>query len=276
MAKRRDRTKGPAKGKDLWELASVRIGVVTSVIGLIVLIVGLPNVIAGQFDHTDENKAKRELQKTEEELREAAARLDVRYLLLRQDVFDPYLTPALEPKRTRAPNEASTLISFPLIDNGVSRQFREGRPPILHCRLAGKIQEELWAAYLVIQNRGKRDATAINVQADHLLLSHSVPINEARSVGDDYVEKLHKNARQATRDTINIPKTLGPGDGIRVPLFLTVSPPGRSDIWCVVSRSAVLPTTLNFTDPILKSTVKSPVRRLADPEALGSGIEGRG
>jgi hypothetical protein len=128
----------------------------------------------------------------------------------------------------------------------------------------------------VIENRGKRDASRISVRADRLLLRGPVSIREAAAGGDDYLAKLRAATRTKTTVTMTMPETLAPGQGLRVPLWISAAPYRSAARWCVVSRTAFRPTTVRFVDPVLASAAQTPVRRLATPVMLGEGIEGRG
>jgi hypothetical protein len=142
------------------------------------------------------------------------------------------------------------------------------------CRF-GKVAN-ISTAFLVITNRGRRDASNVAVRVDRLLLRGQVRIEEGPAVPDDYVAKIRQEATSSAPMTIAIPMTLGPGDGVRIPLFVSDAPPNRLDVWCVASGTALLPRSLAFDDPILGTAARSPVRRMQTPTMIAPGAYGRG
>jgi len=256
--------------KSRWERTKLAAGTASAVVGLVVALAGVPGKIGDAFGRSDSKQADLALKQKRTEVAEAAPRLDISYLFLSSD-----LVGATDPetvKKHRATAQAVTILSFPTIDNAILNQT-DG--PTAGCRLRGPYGETS-IAFLVVQNRGRRDATNVTVAAKRLELRGVVRVDDDDPAQADYVARLRANARGSVPTTVRIPETLGPGEGVRVPIWATSADPGQASRWCVVSKTALEPATVSFTDPVLGSVATIPVRRLASPVLLGDGIEGRG
>jgi hypothetical protein len=255
--------------------ASAVIGVVSGVLGLVAPIVGLPDNVANAMGRGDANtKTQLEIQDKRAKLAHAAPKLDVSYLILTTDV-------ALELVPQPTSKDAVTLLSFPPIKN----ELLEHETLIINdtiddagaagCRLGKNPERSL--TFLVIQNRGNRDATGIEVRTEQLQLTGPVRVDEAAVHGDDYVARLRAAAHSTAPVPVMVPRPLARGEGVRIPLWVSFTREGLSNPWCVVSRTMLLPSSVRFTDPDLNAALPAmPVRRLQSPMVLGSGIVARG
>lgn len=251
--------------KSLWEVAGTRIGVISGAIGLLVVVVGLPHTIASALGQSESKTSPIELEQQRAAVAAAGPRLEVSYLFLATDLLGTDAAGSMKA------NEAATLNSFPTVENEIGREDPYERQG---CALGDTVEHSL--AFLVIRNRGRRDADQIAVRIDRLRLSRPVRIRELAGGGDNYVAKLRGVAAATSSIVVKIPTTLGSGDGVRVPLFWSVARYGRHDRWCVNSAKAYLPLSLEFADPIVGSTTSQAVRRMADPVVLANGAYGRG
>jgi hypothetical protein len=50
--------------------------------------------------------------------------------------------------------------------------------------------------------------------------------------GDDYVANFRNGATAISSIDVKLPMTLRPGDGVRVPLFVSAATEDRHDRWC--------------------------------------------
>lgn len=217
--------------------------------------------------------AKVELEDNRAEAAAAAPRLDASYAFLDQGLAG--IGSAEGQKSTSVlPREAGTILSYPPLQNEILRELDElARDHLSKDRCS--LNEPVYSvAFLVVRNRGRRDATDVSVTLQRLRLRGPVRVSEGQ--GDDYEAKL-RAAGSSAPITMRIPLTLGPGEGVRVPLWLSVARYKRSDVWCVVSNSALLPESLSFVDGALGAGgTSTDVRRMADPVMLANGIVGRG
>jgi hypothetical protein len=221
-------------------------------------------------------KTQLEIQDQRAKLAHAAPKLDISYLILTTDVA---LQLEQHPPTSK---EAVTLLSFPRIENEIldheelvnsSSRIRDAGAA--GCRLGKNPERSL--TFLVIQNRGNRDATGIEVRTEQLQLTGPVRVDEATVHGDDYVAKLRAAAHSTASVSVMVPRPLARGGGVRIPLWASFTPEGRSNPWCIVSRTVLLPSSVRFTDPDLNAALPAmPVRRLQSPMVLGSGIVARG
>lgn len=263
MTKRKNATK-----KSFWERVETPIGVIGGVLGLVVVALDMPGKVSEALGESDE-KERLELEHKRAEVAAAGPRLEASYAFLNED-----LVGIADFATKRRPKAADTILSFPVMRNEVMREVgkRGGR----HRGCALDEFPQYSVAFLVIRNRGHRNAADISVRVKHLRLSAAVPIRETLGGGDDYLAKLHGRTRASNAVTVQIPLTLEPGEGVRVPLWRTVSPDEGAEDWCVVSPTALEPRSLRFVDPVTGSATTTAVRRLADPVMLANGIVGRG
>jgi len=253
--------------QSLWQLISVRLGAVSAAVGIVVALVGLPQQVTDALRGDDGQLSKKERL----EIAAAAPRLDVSYAILASDV----LYQVEKAKERGAPKAVNTLASFPEYENEISGAFRGEAPSTRGCRLRGYSLFSI--AYLVIQNRGGRAARTIDVAFDRLMLARRVIVREAAVGGDDYVEKIREAAKRPIRGEFHVPWTLEPGDGIRIPLFISANDPEADPRrWCVVSRVAYQPRSLLFVDAVLGEPATISVRRMRDPVRLWAGAWARG
>jgi hypothetical protein len=263
-----DRTKKPT------EKAAAIIGLASAALGLFVAFLGLPDTITSKLGRTESKAAKLELQQKRAEVAEAAARLDVKYIVMRYDLVNSV---TYKPEETADPDTADpagTLSSYHVAKTDVLDELQGDGPRPSDCWSAD--YSNLAVTFLAVSNRGKRDAAGVRLETDRLELGGVVKVREQTGGGDDYVAKLRGAARRQSPAAIGISDTLGPGDGVLIPLWLTGSRRDRPGRWCVVSRVAFEPRTVSFTDAVLGSTRSSKVRRMVAPTILASGVEGRG
>ena len=208
---------------------------------------------------------------------EAQAKATAPRLVADYAFFDSQLSDVTLP--SGGPRDAISNLAFPVIENDVLGEFRKKMRAggsgfsTAGCAGGGGARAADSLAFLVIQNRGRRDANGVRVDLDRLLLASTVPVNEAG--GDDYVTKLRGAATSLMADQVRVPFVIGPGEGVRVPLWANYGS-SQFDRWCVLSRSAYLPRVLTYTDPQLGSLKKAAVRRLEDPSVIANGVVGRG
>ena len=255
-----------AQKKKRWEQVKLIASGVAAVIGGVTAAVGLPGNLEKAFGRSESKQTKLELAQKRSALAVAAPRLDVSYLLLFPGLVDA--TPGVKRPTSR---QAITLLSIPTIPTPV---LKDEWASTDSCRL-GKYPQ-LSVAFLVIQNRGTRDASEIQVSGDWLRLRGHVRIHESIVGGDDYVAKLRARARSSAAATITVPRVLPPGVSVRVPIWVSANRRDDAQQWCVTSKAALLPTTVRFVDPVLGDARTVAVRRLASPEIIDDGVVGRG
>jgi hypothetical protein len=215
-----------------------------------------------------------ELAKVEKEARDLGPRLDISYLFLANDYVGSEVdspTATTEPPRS---NEAKTRLSFRTIETEVPDP---GLMDEAGCRMGDTAMPS--EVYLVVINEGNRDAKKVTVHADQIQLAAPALIRKAAVGGrEDYVAKLRGAAPSTpTSRTFEIPTAIAPGDGRRIPLWISVTPPDNALPWCVVSRIALLPTKVTFMDPGLDPSDAPPpieveVRPIKSPERLEYGV----
>jgi len=252
------------EGKKWWDTAGARIGVASGAVGLLVALLGLPEAIRGAFGGDPAEEAK--LRQVRTDIEQSKPRLDVRYVLLSDDLLS-----RMDSDTSSAPppeSAARTLLSLPVVQTGG----------------AGKGEgERFWGdgdfrftTFLLIENRGKRDATDISLYGSQLGFTEAVPVREAATGGDDYLAVMRKNSTGSAPVVVRIPRTLAPGDAVLLPLFESTTEAGGEDLWSVASAKAVLPDSLSYVDAVLGEPNTVPVRRMVNPTRVERGVLDRG
>jgi hypothetical protein len=254
----------------LWELAGARIGVVAGAVGLLVALVGLPHTIREALGQSDSSASQLAAERTRAQA--AGPRLEVRYLLLTSDLMRAYQLNGSKAQQSEAAGTLAT--AFPIVANEVMSRL----DAIVNNQASCKYQDypNVSIAFLELSNRGSRDATNIVVEADRLTLPVRVRVQETAAGGDDYVAKLRARASASAPVKVEIPRALGPGEGVRLPLFVSDAPADRYDRWCVLPGVAYLPKTVRFDDPAFATTTRSEVRRMKSPLVVARGAVERG
>jgi hypothetical protein len=256
--------------KDRWELAATRIGVVAGAIGLLVAVLGLPKQVADVFGHSHTRPNAIDQQRLAA-LADAGPRLDVSYLIMTGElVQDDRLQ--LTQRSARA-TEARTVRSYPILDNQVLDAI-DDPPHENNCDLG--INADIMAAFLVVSNRGRRDATRIAIRVTELRLDTAVALAGPASRVQDPAELLRARSRSHRSVVVRVPRALAPGDGVRLPLFVSEVPLTTHGPSCVVSRTPLTPVSTTVTDPVLGTTKTEPIRRMVEPMTLGQGLVARG
>jgi hypothetical protein len=231
-------------------------GAVSALLATLVAVVALPAQIADALGRTDAKRANLELQQKRAEVAAAGPRLDVGYAFVACDLVGE---DGDRPRRRLPKGMATTITALPIMPNAALQGLES-------CAYAGS------AAFLVIRNVGKREAASVSVRLQRLALARDVAIDETRHAYDG---TLRRYARQTRPVTVRVPLTLAPGDGVRVPLFLSALGERTTD-WSVTSRTAFLPESVTFRDGVLGTGSSRPIRRMQDPVRLASGVISRG
>ena len=257
------------EGKKWWDTAGARIGVASGAVGLLVALLGLPQAIRGAFGGGDPQAAA-ELRKVRTEIEQSKPRLDVRYVLLAQD-----LLATRDQDSASAPPAASaarTLLSLPVVQTGGAGMGEDER----FWPSENDEQTFRFTTFLLIENRGQRDATDISLYGSQLGFTGPVPVRETATGGDDYLAVMRENSSGAAPVVVRVPRTLAPGDAVLLPLFENASPAGREGLWWVASAKAVLPDSLSYVDAVLGEPITVPVRRMVNATRVERGVLDRG
>jgi len=256
----------PEEKKNLWELAGRRIGVMAAAVGLLIALVGLPHTLREALGQSSSSAS--DLTAVRDKAQATGPRLDVRYLLLTTDVMRAYMW--------SDPNAAkgTLLRAEPILWNDVL----PGAETVANDRRSCKYEQypNTSVAFLEVSNRGLRDATNIVVDADRLTLPKPVRVREAAAGGDDYNARLRASASSSAPTEFPISRPLGPGEAVRLPLFVSDAPADRYDRWCALPGAVYLPLRLRFDDPALATTTHIEVRRMQAPLLIARGAFERG
>jgi hypothetical protein len=266
-------TQPPGEAKRFsFERAGTIIGVVSGALGLLVTVIGLPDKLATTFGRSESKAAEIELEQKRAAVRAAAPRLDVMYVFVTTALVQG-IEQERAPGRDKA-DEATTIRSYPMVRNEIFDELNRGDPTSTGCKAKGL--DEFSIAFLVVTNGGRRDATDVAVSMRRLRLHGPVLVDERSGGEGAYVAKLNARTRKREGEVVRVPLTLAPGDGVRVPLWISAAGFERHDRWCIVSRTALDPQSLAYVDPVLGSTIRREVRRMVAPTMLAHGVFARG
>jgi hypothetical protein len=249
-----------AKDRALSTRAQTMIGLVAGVLGVAL------SAFALVAAYRTSRKPELEMLKLRDEIMAASPRLVVSYLSVGQDI-----------------NMFTQILAYPVLVNDVADE--DFKPKTALFELGDPEGEddpdgEARVTFLKIENKGKRDATDVEIVVERMTLSAKVDVSERLGQpGDDYAAKIRAGAGAPEHRTFRFPTTLGTGQSVLVPLFVTRHPYRFDDAggsWAVISKIAYIPKTVVFTDPLDASRKEEPVRAMRDPVRLDNGIEMRG
>ena len=260
------------EGSQFWSLWETRIGVVGGVAGLLTLVLGLPGQVKEAIAGPGPEAAKVELALKRAALADAGPRLEVRYQFI--DLIAARNDLANGRKAQPRGTVAATLRTYPIVENEISAPGADSSPRRGGCAKADQYYTTI--AFLLVTNRGRRDASDVRIRVRRLNLDDPPAILLAGTGDEDPLRRLTASARDSEAQEIRNPTSLGPGEGVRVPLFLSAASSHRAAVGCVISSIALDPRSIHFTDPSLGSTRTLGVRRMASPNRVASGLVERG
>ena len=273
MASEKPEPERPREGKRWWESASTIIGLVSSAVGLLLLLVGLPSAITTKL-HGDPQAAA-ELRKVRTEIEMSKPRLDVRYVQLSDELR--FQRDDLEADSSAGDSATSpvarTLLSLPVVQTGIPTD------PWQDELVSAELEETQifrYTTYLLIENRGQRDATDISLYGRQLGFSSALRVHETPTGGDDYAALMRGHASGTAPIVVRVPRTLAPGDAVLLPLFSNAHSAGVQDRWWVTSPRAILPDSLSYADAVLGEPTTVPIRRMVNATRVARGVMDRG
>jgi hypothetical protein len=272
MASGEGEPESPRAGKNWWETAGARIGVASGAVGLLVALLGLPGAVRGALG--GDPQADAELRQVRTQIEQSKPRLDVRYVLLSEELL--FQKESLESGAAGADSASSpvarSLLSLPVVQTGAASASGDEEP----FPLDTDEQTFRFTTFLLIENRGQRDATGISVYGSQLGFAAAVPVREAATGGDDYLAVMRQRASGAAPVVVTVPRTLAPGDAVLLPLFTNATLAAGAETWWVTSAKAVLPDSLTYLDAVLGEPTTMPVRRMVNATRVERGVMDRG
>ena len=263
----------PRAEKKWWESVPAKLGAISAAIGVLLAVAGLPREITTRLRGDPRENA--ELQKVRTEIELSKPRLDIRYVQLLDELR--YQRESLESGTAGADSATSpvarTLLSLPVVQTGIASE--PGQDELLSAELE-ETQIFRYTTYLLIENRGQRDATGIAMFGRQLELAAAVGVRESATGGDDYAALLRRQGRGDEPVVIRVPRTLAPGDAVLLPLFTNAHPATVHDRWWVTSPRAILPDSLLYVDAVLGQPTMLPVRAMVNATRVAPGVMDRG
>ena len=260
--------------KSFWnaESLSTRLGIISGALGI--LLAGYN--VYGKYSEiknysVDQETKALELKKIQDEVSASAPKIEEMYVDLEHELFS-----SLAVSQDRKQNQ---FLNYPIVPNEIVDDKVSIRPKAIFLPDNSSVDEsEQHVMFLVLQNKGKRDAVDVKVTLDRLALSSKVQINEtAGKSSGAYISQMKAAAKDSGDHVINIPMPIEAGKGVLIPLFVTRHPSQSDDKqWDVISNIVYLPKTLEISDPLDYSKQSRGIRQMKDPVRLESGLFGRG
>ncbi|BBL77514.1 hypothetical protein [Methylomagnum ishizawai] len=265
----------PPKGKKKPPSTADRLN---TVLGLIASILGIFLTVSTLYGKSLElkdgdEKTKLELQKLRDSARESAPQIDIEYAELSNDLFI-----SLSDSKKRQDRKQNLFLNYPVIPNEVVDENIAIKPVSLNPSTSPDGDGEQRVTFLVLKNKGKRDAKDVKVTFERLALSRTVRVNEEKGKATgDYIRQIKEKAEAYSQSEISIPYPIETNQGVLIPLFVTIYPyESQGKEWDVASKAVFLPKTLGFSDPLDGSVKSENIRQMRDPVRLESGLLERG
>jgi len=260
------------------ESLSTKLGLIAGLLGAILTVFDVYGRFSGIKKSSVEQQQKiLELKKLQAEVSASAPQVDVEYVDLSYELFLQ-----LSNSQFLLNRKQNLFLNYPIFPGEIVDNKVSIRPEaIFSTHDPSEDENERHITFLILQNKGKRDAIDVKVILDRLALPSKVQINETagRSSGS-YISQLKsaaKNSKDSSEVVINIPMPIETGKGFLIPLFVTRYATQSDDKqWDVISKIVYLPKILEISDPLDHSKQSQSIRQMKDPVRLESGVFGRG
>jgi hypothetical protein len=260
--------------KSFWnsESLSIRLGLISGLLGILLAVFN----VYGKYSEiknypVDQEKKALELKIIKDEASASAPKIEEMYVDLTYELFSKLVV-----SQDRKQNQ---FLNYPIVPNEIVDDKVSIRPKALFLPDDPSADEhEQQVTFLVLKNKGKRDAVDVKVILDRLALPSKVQINETAGKSSGvYISQLKAAAKDSSEHVINVPMPIEAGKGILIPLFVTRHPFQSDDKqWDVISNIVYLPKILEISDTLNPSKQSRSIRQMKDPVRLESGVFGRG
>ncbi|MFC0516880.1 hypothetical protein ACFFGT_21915 [Mucilaginibacter angelicae] len=131
---------------------------------------------------------------------------------------------------------------------------------------------------LMIQNKGKGDASDIELDLSKLTINAPLTITEDPENKNDYESQI-KAKSTSVKQVIRLPSRLSTGQGILIPLFISFdqpSPMNKNRQWKIESKIIFIPDNIHYTEPADTVRKSLKIRKMRSPVRLAEGAQERG
>lgn len=245
--------KKKAEDKDsVWKSLELKLGVVTIILGLIT---------------TGYNLIKKDPPPPVNP--DLKASLEISYISMISDIY----ATAGGDSATR--KKDAFYLDYPILTNEISDKSLQKTDQLLTDNIEGY---ELYVTCLMIQNKGKGDASDIELDLSKLNINQPLTITEDAQSKNDYDSQIRAKSA-AVKQVIRLPSRLSTGQGILVPLFITFdepNPANKNRQWRIESKTIFLPDNIKYREPADTTQKSLTIRKMLNPVRLANGVQDRG
>jgi hypothetical protein len=246
--------KKKAADKDsVWKSLQLKLGVITVILGLLT---------------TGYNLIKKDPPPPVNP--DLKANLEISYISMINDIY------ALAGSDSAARKKDAFYLDYPILTNEISDKNLQKTDQLFTDTTVNDY--ELFITCLMIQNKGKGDASNIELDMSKLNIKDPLTVTEDPQSKNDYDNQIRAKAT-AVKQVIQLPSRLSTGQGILIPLFVSYdkpSPINKNRQWKIESKTIFLPDNIRYTEPADTSRKSLKIRKMLSPVRLAEGVQGRG
>ncbi|SEO56946.1 hypothetical protein SAMN05192574_109121 [Mucilaginibacter gossypiicola] len=198
------------------------------------------------------------------------AKLEISYISMTSDIY------ATAGSDSAARKKNAFYLDYPILTNEISDNKLQKTDQLFSDTAAADF--DLFVTCLMIQNKGKGDASNIELDLSKLNIKEPLTITEDNQTQNDYDSQIRAKS-PAVKQVIQLPSTLSTGQGILIPLFISYDKPSPTNTnrqWKIESKTIFLPDNIRFAEPADTARQSLKIRKMLSPVRLAEGVQGRG
>ena len=245
--------KKTADKDSIWKSLQLKLGVITVILGLLT---------------TGYNLIKKDPPPPVNP--DLKASLEISYISMVNDIY------ALAGGDSAVRKKDAFYLDYPILTNEISDKNLQKTDQLFNDTTA--VDYDLFITCLMIQNKGKGDASDIELDVSKLNISRPLTVTEEPQSKNDYDSQIRAKGT-AVKQVIKLPSRLSTGQGILIPLFVTYDKPNpvnKNRQWKIESKTIFLPDNIHYTEPADTARKSLVIRKMLSPVRLAEGVQGRG
>jgi len=198
------------------------------------------------------------------------ASLEISYISMIGDIY------AMAGGDSAARKKNAFYLDYPILTNEISDKGLQKTDQLFTDTTVNDY--DLFITCLMIQNKGKGDASDIELDMSKLNINQPLTVTENPQSKNDYDSQIRAKG-VAVKQMMRLPSSLSTGRGILIPLFVSYdkpSPVNKNRQWKIESKTIFLPNNIRYTEPADTAHKSLKIRKMLSPVRLAEGVQGRG
>jgi hypothetical protein len=245
--------KKPTDKDSVWKSLQLKLGVITVILGLLT---------------TGYNLIKKDPPPPVNP--DLKANLEISYISMINDIYATAGSDSVTRKK------GAFYLDYPILTNEISDKSLQKTDQLFSDTTINDY--DLFVTCLMIQNKGKGDASNIELDLSKLNIKEPLTVTENPQSNNDYDAQIRAKGLAASQ-VIRLPSSLSTGQGILIPLFVSLdkpSPVNKNRQWKIESKTIFLPNNIRYAEPADTTRKSLKIRKMLSPVRLAEGVQGRG